>query len=261
MWCSWVCPKNGVKHQTQWLIIRWSQLKLHFLRANLFSDIHPYHILGISWLKLYLLYPLHSYPDYIHPHYIPIVAGLIPHKCRASEDPFTMTTEGQWKYVGTGNGAYENAPQQLETLRTDPWNWEDLKLSKNYPKWKYPDMFFGGILQISSIESEHIGTKDWKIWLLWGHINQAITAPKVQSVAYVGEGVGSWDRAEVTAYKGISVQGGPVERTVTGAMGDFTNHQTWSLNWATKLVVIIMGISWGLLPFGISNCQVYLAEI
>lgn len=58
------------------------------------------------------------------------MAGLIPHKGRAGEDPFTMTTEGQWKYVGTGNGAYENAPQQLETLRTDPWNWEDLKLSK-----------------------------------------------------------------------------------------------------------------------------------
>ena len=35
---------------------------------------------------------------------------------------------------------------------------------------------------------------------------------QVQSVAYVGEGVGSWDRAEVTAYKGYRCKAGPVTR-------------------------------------------------
>ena len=139
-----------------------------------------------------------------------------------------MTTEGQWKYVGTGNGAYENAPQQLETLRTDPWNWVDLKRAKIIQNENILTCFFGEyIFQISSIESEliselKIGKSDCS----------GVTSTKRHNgtqgtVGCLRRG-GCWKLGSSRGHRlqGISVQGGPVERSVTGAMGDFTNHQT-----------------------------------
>ena len=107
-----------------------------------------------------------------------------------SKDPRSMATEGQWKYVGHGNGAYDSAP--CKNLQRCLWGNMMGNMGNEWKIWLTEGLQFFA----------------WKIlkdfcFLIQAQCPQWLhLPPKVQQVAYVGEGVGSWDRAEVTAYKG-----------------------------------------------------------